>query len=97
MPTLCGAIGGVLPERYNNKTTRSAYGLPDECNKSSHFVTARAMTTTAVITRRPRGFHPNRAGLQQSLREKVFNLPEYLELVEIEAIIALGQTRWRSC
>ena len=55
------------------------------------------MTTPAVITRRPRGIHPNRAGLQQSLREKVFNLPEYLELVEIEAVIASGQTRWRSC
>ena len=46
------------------------------------------MTTTAVSTRRPRGIHAKRAGLQQSPREKVFNLPQYLERVEIEAVIA---------
>ena len=55
------------------------------------------MTTTAVSTRRAQGIHPKRAGLQQSPREKIFNPPEYPERVEIEAVIALGQTRWRSC
>ena len=46
------------------------------------------MTTTAVSTRRPRGTHPKRAGLQQPPREKGSNLQEYLEQAEIEAVIA---------
>ena len=45
------------------------------------------MTTTAVSTRRVRGINPKTAGLQQSPREKGSNLPEYLERVEIEAVI----------
>ena len=46
------------------------------------------MTSTTVSTRRTRGIHPKRVGLQQSLREKGSNLPEYLERAEIEAVIA---------
>ena len=46
------------------------------------------MTTTAVSTRKARGIHPKRAGLQQSLREKGSNLPKYLERTEIQAVIA---------
>ena len=46
------------------------------------------MTTTALSTRRARGIHPKRAGLQQRPREKGSNLPEYLERQEIEAVIA---------
>ena len=46
------------------------------------------MSTTAGSTRRTQGIHPKRAGLQQSPREKGSNLPEYLERVEIEAVIA---------
>ena len=46
------------------------------------------MTTTVVSTRRAREIHPKRTGLQQSPREKVSNLPEYLERVENEAVIA---------
>ena len=46
------------------------------------------MTTTALRTRRARGNHPKRPGLQQSSRVKGSNLPEYLEKREIEAMIA---------
>ena len=46
------------------------------------------MTTSAVSLRRARGIHPKRAGLQQSPRDKGYNLPEYLERAEIEAVIA---------
>ena len=46
------------------------------------------MTTTALRTRRARGIHPKRPGLQQSPRGKGSNLPEYLEKREIEAMIA---------
>ena len=46
------------------------------------------MTTTAVSTRKARGIHSKRAGLQQRPREKGSNLPEYLERQEIEAVIA---------
>jgi integrase len=46
------------------------------------------MTTTAVNTRKARGIHPKRVGLQQRPREKGSNLPEYLERQEIEAVIA---------
>ena len=46
------------------------------------------MTTTAVSTRKARGIHPKRAGLQQRPREKGSNVPEYLERAEIEAVIA---------
>ena len=46
------------------------------------------MTTTVVSTRRARGIHPKRAGLQQSPRAKGSNLPEYLERAEIEAVIS---------
>ena len=45
------------------------------------------MTTAAVSTRRARGIHSKRAGLQQSLRENGSSLPEYLERTEIEAVI----------
>ena len=46
------------------------------------------MTSTTVSTRRTRGIYSKRVGLQQSLREKGSNLPEYLERAEIEAVIA---------
>ena len=46
------------------------------------------MTTSAVSTRKARGIHPKRAGLQQRPREKGSNLPEYLESQETEAVIA---------
>ena len=46
------------------------------------------MTTTAVSTRKARGIHSKRAGLQQRPREKGSNLPEYLEKREVEAMIA---------
>ena len=46
------------------------------------------MTTTAVSTRKARGIHPKRAGLQQRPRENGSNLPEYLEQREIEPVIA---------
>ena len=64
-----------------------------------------AMTAAAVSTRRTRGIHPKRAGLQQLPRGKGSNLPEYLEAVEIRAIIAaapharaklLMLTQWRA-
>jgi site-specific recombinase XerD len=46
------------------------------------------MTTTALRTRRARGIHPKRPGLQQRPRAKGSILPEYLEQREIEAMVA---------
>ena len=46
------------------------------------------MTTTAVSTRKARGIHRKRAGLQQLPRAKGSNLPEYLERAEIVAVIS---------
>ena len=63
------------------------------------------MTTTAVSTRRARGIHPKRAGLQQKPRGKGSTLPEYLEAHEVQALIAaaphpraklLMLTQWRA-
>ena len=55
------------------------------------------MTTTALSTRRARGIHPKRAGLQQSPRDKGSNLAEYLERAEIEAIIAAAPNPMANC
>ena len=64
------------------------------------------MTISAVSTRKARGIHTNRSGLQQSPREKSSTqLPEYLEAHEVQAIIQaaphtraklLVLTQWRA-
>ena len=46
------------------------------------------MATTALSTRRARGINPKRRVLQHLPREKSCSLPEYLEVPEVNALIA---------
>ena len=63
------------------------------------------MTATALRTRRARGIHPKRADVQQTPRGKGRTLPEYLDAVEVRALITaapharaklLMLTQWRA-
>ena len=46
------------------------------------------MSTTALSTRRPGGIDSKGGRLQQSLRENGYKLPGYLEMAEVNALIA---------
>ena len=46
------------------------------------------MNTTALSTRHPRGINPKGGKLQQIPRKNGFKLPEYLEMAEVNALIA---------
>ena len=46
------------------------------------------MSTTSLNTRRPRGVNPKEGKLQPPPRENGYKLPEYLEMAEINALIA---------
>ena len=46
------------------------------------------MGATALSTRHPRGINPKGGKLQQLPRENSFKLPEYLEMAEVDALIA---------
>ena len=46
------------------------------------------MSTTALSTRHLRGINPKGGNLQQLPRENRFKLPEYLEMAEVNALIA---------
>ena len=46
------------------------------------------MNTTALRRRRPRGINLKGRNLQQSLWKNGFKLPEYLEMSEVNALIA---------
>ena len=59
-----------------------------ECNKSTPFVTHGPICTTALSTRHPRGINPKGGKLQQLPRENHYKLPEYLEMAEVNALIA---------
>ena len=63
-------------------------GRSPECNKSAPFVTLGPVNTTALRTRRPRGINPKRGKLQQLARKHGYKLPEYLEMAEVNALIA---------
>ena len=63
------------------------------------------MTTTAASRRRARGMHPKSANVQQKPRAKGSTLPEYLDAVEVRALITAAQharakllmlTQWRA-
>ena len=58
------------------------------CNKITHFVALRAMTTAIRRRRRPRGVNTKRTALQQSSGGKGFDFPEYLDSHEVNALIA---------
>ena len=46
------------------------------------------MNTTALSTRRPREINPKGGNSQQLPRENGFKLPEYLEMAEVNPLIA---------
>ena len=46
------------------------------------------MSTTALSTRLPRGINPKGGKMQQMPRRDGFKLPEYLEMVEVNTLIA---------
>ncbi len=46
------------------------------------------MNTTALSTRRPRGINPKGGRLQQLHRENGYKLTVYLEMAEVNALIA---------
>ena len=46
------------------------------------------ISTTALSTRRPRGINPKGGKMQQMPRRDGFKLPEYLEMVEVNTLIA---------
>ena len=46
------------------------------------------MSTTTLNTRSPRGINPKEGKLQQLPRENGYKLPEYLEMAEVNALIA---------
>ena len=55
------------------------------------------MSTTALSTRHPRGINSKGRNLQQSLRKNGFKLPEYLEMAEVNALIAGATNRPGQC
>ena len=59
-----------------------------KCNRSAPFVTLGPMNTTALSTRGPMGINPNGGKLQQLPRGNGYKLPEYLEMAEVNALIA---------
>ena len=58
-------------------------------------VTLGPMNTIALSTRRPRGINPKGAKLQQLPRGNGYKLPEYPDLVEVNA--CFDQIHWRWC
>ena len=50
------------------------------------------MSTTALSMRGPRGINPKGGKLQQLSRENGYKLPEYLEMAEVNALIAAAPT-----
>ena len=46
------------------------------------------MSTTSLSTRSPRGINPRGRNLQQIHRDNGYKLPEYLEMAEVNALIA---------
>ena len=63
-------------------------GRSPECNKSAPYVALGPMSTTALSTRHSRGINSKRRNLQQLPRKSGFKLREYLEMAEVNALIA---------
>ena len=59
-----------------------------ECNKSAPFDALGPMSTIALSTRRPGGINPKGGKMQRLPRENGFKLPMYLEMAEVNALIA---------
>ena len=78
---------GLTPTTQVKQVHASAQG-DSMCNRSAPFATFGPMNTTALNTRRPRGINPKGDTLQQLIREHRVKLPKYLEMAEVNALIA---------
>ena len=68
-----------------------------QCNRSAPFVTLGPMNITALSTIHPRGNNPKWGKLQQIPRNNGFKLTEYLEMAEVNALIAAATNRPGQC
>ena len=76
----------LLPPIPSRATASTQADLPMQ--PKCLFVTLGPMSTTALNKRHPRGVNPKERHLQQLPRKNGFRLPEYLEMVEVNALIA---------
>ena len=68
--------------------------LISQCNRSAPFVTLRPMSTTALSTRHLRGINSKGGKLQHLPRKNGYKLPGYLEMAEVNALIAAAPNSW---